>query len=100
MLYNDFEMEKKLKAAIQFKCEESFESIVADLAKRERRPPSQVARAIFERGLASFSRDGLIFEPQEPDTVEILNKIKASQSEGSKLVNEKVPTYSTLKKRA
>lgn len=91
----------KLNDAIQFKCEESFLMIVEEIAKVERRPPSAVARAIFERGLASYGRDGSIFEPEPPNIIQILNNLKKSKNTQSQnYVNEKDEAFNTMQKRA
>jgi hypothetical protein len=80
IIYKDFYM-KKLPGNIQFKAEESHEKIVNEIAKRERRPVGAVARAIFERGLAAYARDGNIFEPGEVNAERILAELKADSED-------------------
>lgn len=35
------------------------------IIKKERRTQNEVARALLDRGIAAYERDGLLFEPEE-----------------------------------
>lgn len=79
LLDNDLRMEKKLRETISFRCEDEFLIIVNHIAQVERRTGGAVARAIFERGLAAYNRDGMLFESEPLDTAEVLEKFKVKE---------------------
>lgn len=58
------------------------------MAGQERRKMNEIARAILDRGLAAYKRDGLLFEPAEPPkTIEVetrkLSKTHKKLKEGA-----------------
>lgn len=50
-----------------FRVTEEVSRVVRDIVKTDRRTISDVARALLERGVAAYQRDGLLFEPREDD---------------------------------
>ena len=54
----------RLSEMVAFRVYSSLYQVVTDLAKRERRKLSEIELALFERGVAAFKRDGLLFEPE------------------------------------
>lgn len=58
---------ERLSEMIAFRVPARFYQMVKELAESERRKMSEVELAIFERGLAAYQRDGLLFEPTKPE---------------------------------
>lgn len=56
---------ERLSEMIAFRVYPSLYQVVTGLAAKERRKLSEVELALFERGVAAFKRDGLLFEPEE-----------------------------------
>ena len=56
---------ERLSEMIAFRVYPSLYQVVTSLAQKERRKLSEVELAIFERGVAAYQRDGLLFEPEE-----------------------------------
>lgn len=56
---------ERLSEMIAFRVYPSLYEVVTSLAHRERRKLSEVELALFERGVAAYKRDGLLFEPEE-----------------------------------
>jgi hypothetical protein len=56
---------ERLSEMIAFRVYPSLYEVVTSLANKERRKLSEVELALFERGVAAFKRDGLLFEPEE-----------------------------------
>lgn len=56
---------ERLSEMIAFRVYPSLYEVVTSLAHKERRKLSEVELALFERGVAAYQRDGLLFEPEE-----------------------------------
>jgi hypothetical protein len=80
-------MSEKLTAQITFRLSGELYEAMQEVAQKERRKPTEIARALLERGYAAYQRDGQLFEPEEP---EILSTTGSKTSE----------TQQTRKKRA
>jgi len=55
----------KLTEQLSFRVSKALYDLMEEIARKERRKPNEVARALLERGAAAFRRDGLLFEPLE-----------------------------------
>lgn len=55
---------ERLSEMIAFRVYPTLYRVVTELATKERRKLSEVELALFERGVAAFQRDGLLFEPE------------------------------------
>ena len=55
----------KLKAQLTFRVSEADYDRLQEIAEGERRKMNEVARALLERGLAAYHRDGKLFEPSD-----------------------------------
>jgi hypothetical protein len=64
---------QRLSEMIAFRVYPALYEVVTKLATRERRKLSEVELALFERGVAAFQRDGLLFEPQEYKKLPVAN---------------------------
>ena len=49
-----------------FRVNDEVSRVVRGVVKADRRTISDVARALLERGVAAYQRDGLLFEPEAP----------------------------------
>lgn len=56
---------ERLSEMIAFRVYPSLYEVVTSIAHKDRRKLSEVELALFERGVAAFKRDGLLFEPEE-----------------------------------
>jgi hypothetical protein len=66
---------ERLSETLAFRVPGRVYEVVKELAERERRKMSEVELAIFERGLAAYQRDGLLFEPTKTDPQERPSKL-------------------------
>jgi hypothetical protein len=73
---------ERLSEMIAFRVYPSLYQVVTGLASKERRKLSEVELALFERGVAAFQRDGLLFEPEEVRNLPIVPSNLNDQSEG------------------
>lgn len=76
---------ERLSEMIAFRVYPSLYEVVTTLASRERRKLSEVELALFERGVAAFQRDGLLFEPEEMRTLPVAPSNLNEQAEGRKV---------------
>ena len=72
---------ERLSEMIDFRVYPSLYEVVTSIAHKDRRKLSEVELALFERGVAAFKRDGLLFEPEE---VRRLPVAPANQHEGER----------------
>lgn len=72
---------ERLSEMIAFRVYPSLYEVVTSIAHKDRRKLSEVELALFERGVAAFKRDGLLFEPEE---VRSLPVAPANQHEGER----------------
>jgi hypothetical protein len=72
---------ERLSEMIAFRVYPSLYEVVTSIAHKDRRKLSEVELALFERGVAAFKRDGLLFEPEE---VRNLPVAPANQHEGER----------------
>lgn len=75
---------ERLSEMIAFRVYPSIYQVVATLAAKERRKLSEVELALFERGVAAFQRDGLLFEPEEVRKLPVV-PANLNDSEGRKV---------------
>ena len=79
-------MAQKLTAQITFRSTDELYNLLEKIAVKERRRSNEVARALLERGIAAYERDGELFEPEgSTDTV---GKITAHAQNG--IIHSKV----------
>lgn len=52
---------------ISFRLSKALHEEVRRIAAKERRKPNEVARALLERGVFAYGKDGEVFEPLEDD---------------------------------
>lgn len=64
---------ERLSEMIAFRVYPSLYQVVISLATKERRKLSEVELALFERGVAAYQRDGLLFEPEEVRNLPIVS---------------------------
>ena len=62
-------MSEKLTAQITFRLSGELYEAMQDVARRERRKLTEIARALLERGYAAYQRDEQLFEPEEPEII-------------------------------
>ncbi|HKS27104.1 MAG TPA: hypothetical protein VJS44_04765 [Pyrinomonadaceae bacterium] len=53
----------ELKSQVTFRVSDEIYETINDIAIKERRKQNEAARALLERGVAAYNRDGLLFEP-------------------------------------
>jgi hypothetical protein len=75
---------ERLSEMIAFRVYPSLYQVVQTLADKERRKLSEVELALFERGVAAFQRDGLLFEPEEVRSVPVVPSNLNEQAEERK----------------
>lgn len=56
-------MSERMIETFNFRVPDSWRKMASEIAQKERRELADVQRAIFERGIAAYKRDGLLFEP-------------------------------------
>jgi len=76
---------ERLSEMIAFRVYPSLYQVVTGLAASERRKLSEVELAIFERGVAAYQRDGLLFEPEEVRNLPVVSSNLNDQSETRKV---------------
>ena len=54
-----------LNKTLAFRVADADYKVIEQAMERERRTESDVCRALLQRGLAAYKRDGRIFEPEE-----------------------------------
>lgn len=57
---------EKLKEMLSYRVSATVYKGVEAVSVKERRDLSDVSRALLERGLAAYKRDGQLFEPEAP----------------------------------
>jgi hypothetical protein len=58
------EDERLIDTIPAFRVNEDVSKVVRGIVKKDRRSISDVARALLERGVAAYQRDGELFEPE------------------------------------
>lgn len=53
----------ELKSQVTFRVSDEVYDRLNEIAQDERRKQNEVARALLERGIAAYERDGQLFEP-------------------------------------
>lgn len=56
---------ERLSETLAFRVTSGVYERTKDIAKKTRRELADVERALYERGLAAYERDGELFEPEE-----------------------------------
>lgn len=77
---------ERLSEMIAFRVYPSLYQVVIALATKERRKLSEVELALFERGVAAYQRDGLLFEPEEK--VRSIPFVPSNQTEHGKQLHQ------------
>lgn len=59
---------------ISFRIDQPFFNFLQELARRERRKPSEIYYALIERGAAAYRRDRQLFEPENQRRVPVAHE--------------------------
>lgn len=77
---DDMAPEERKVETLAFRVTARVYKAVKEIAEAERRRMSEVEIAIFERGLAAYQRDGLLFEPVKSSSRDRSTKTPPVQS--------------------
>jgi hypothetical protein len=58
--------QERLVETIAFRVTRPVYAFIESVMSRERRELAEVGRALLDRGIAAYKRDGLLFEPEKP----------------------------------
>lgn len=56
-------MKKPMREQITVRVPDELHRKIEEIAERERRKPTEIIRALLERGVLAYDRDGHLFEP-------------------------------------
>lgn len=72
-------MREKLDRQFAFRATEEMYETIQAIARRERRRPNEVTRALLEKGIEQYKRDLTLFEPPEDDPFLSRGEIKVER---------------------
>lgn len=74
---------ERFSETVSFRLPESLYSVLAGMARHERRKLSEILVAVVERGVAAYLLDGHLFEPQrlsEEERMELVGKFSIKKT--------------------